>query len=195
MKTERIREIIDESLATIETLKGEIAGDIHVAAGTIASALKKGKRVYIMGNGGSAADAQHFTGELVGRFRMDRKALPVMALSTDTSILTSVSNDYGFQAVFSKQIEGFVKKGDVVVSISTSGNSPNVVGAVMVAREMGATTIGLVGHQGGKMKSLCHRLIVIPSDNTARIQEAHGLIIHIICELVEEELFGQGAVS
>jgi len=194
VKLERITEIIDESLQAIESLKADLVNDIHAAAKAIASALKKGKRVYAIGNGGSAADAQHFAGELVGRFRMDRKAMSVAALTTDTSILTSISNDYGFQAVFSKQLEGLLHKGDVVLCISTSGNSPNIVGALMVARELGAITVGLTGRDGGKMKGLCHRAVIVPNDSTPRIQEAHGLIIHILCELVEEELFGQGAV-
>ena len=190
MDAKRIENVIDKSLEAIKTLKGDVARDIHVAAKAIASALKNGKRVYALGNGGSAADAQHIACELVGRFLMDRKALPVIALSTDTSVITSISNDYGYQAVFSKQLEGVVRKGDVVLGISTSGNSPNIVGALMVARELGATTIGLLGHGGGKMKNLCHRSIVVPCDSTPRIQEAHGVVIHIICEIVEEALFG-----
>lgn len=191
MDATQIEQAIDESLAAINTLKGNITHDIQVAAKTVASALKSGKRVYTLGNGGSAADAQHFACELMGRFLMDRKALPVVALSTDTSVITSISNDYGYQAVFSKQIEGLVRKGDVVLSISTSGNSPNIIGALMLARELGATTIGLLGRDGGKMKDLCHRCIVVPCKSTPRIQEAHGVVIHIICELVEEALFGR----
>jgi len=187
----RIEKTIDKSLATIKALKGDVAHDIQVAAKAIASALKNGKRVYALGNGGSAADAQHLAGELVGRFLMDRKALPVIALSTDTSVITSIANDYGYQAVFSKQLEGLVRKGDVVLGISTSGNSPNIIGALMVARELGATTIGLLGRDGGKMKSLCHRCVIVPCDSTPRTQEAHGVVIHIICELVEEALFGR----
>ena len=188
----RIEAIIDESLAAIASLKGDATGDILASARTIAGALKDGKRVYAIGNGGSAADAQHFAGELVGRFRMDRKALPVFALTTDTSVITSIGNDYGYQAVFSKQLEGMVQPGDVVLCMSTSGNSPNVLGALMVARELGATTVGLSGREGGKMKNLCHRLIVVPQESTPRIQEAHGLVIHILCELIEEDLFGPG---
>ena len=191
MDAKRIEKIIGKSLAAIKALKGDVARDIHVAAKAIASALKNGKRVYALGNGGSAADAQHLAGELVGRFLMDRKALPVIALSTDTSVITSIANDYGYQAVFSKQLEGLVRKGDVVLGISTSGNSPNIIGALMVARELGATTIGLLGRDGGKMKSLCHRYVIVPCDSTPRIQEAHGVVIHIICELVEEALFGR----
>ena len=188
----RIEAIIDESLAALASLKGDATDDIIASARTIAGALKDGKRVYAIGNGGSAADAQHFAGELVGRFRMDRKALPVFALTTDTSVLTSIGNDYGYQAVFSKQLEGMIQPGDVVLCMSTSGNSPNVLGALMVARELGAVTVGLSGREGGKMKNLCHRLIVVPQQSTPRIQEAHGLVIHILCELIEEDLFGPG---
>jgi len=196
VNVKRIEKTIDKSLAAIKALKGDVARDIQVAAKAIASALKNGKRVYALGNGGSAADAQHLAGELVGRFLMDRKALPVIALSTDTSVITSIANDYGYQAVFSKQLEGLVRKGDVVLGISTSGNSPNIIGALMVARELGATTIGLLGRDGGKMKGLCHRCVIVPGDSTPRVQEAHGVVIHIICELVEEALFARsGAVT
>ena len=189
MSEERIKAILDEAIETLRAVGAPNVKAIRLAADAITKALRKDRRVYVLGNGGSAADAQHFAAELVGRFRMDRKALPVTALTTDTSVLTSISNDYGYQSVFSKQVEGFVRRGDVVFCISTSGNSPNVVAAMMIARELGAATIGLSGRDGGKMKSLCDILINIPSESTARIQEAHGVVIHAICELVEGEIF------
>ena len=191
MSEQRIEAIIDEALGAVRSVKTKNVKDIWSAACAITHALRNDHRVYIMGNGGSAADAQHMATELVGRFRIDRKALPVMSFTTDTSVLTSLSNDYGFQAVFSKQVEGFVRKGDVVICISTSGNSPNVVGALMVARELGAVVIGLTGRDGGKMSTLCDHLIAVGADSTARIQEGHAVIIHVLCELVESDIFGQ----
>ncbi|MFH0963258.1 MAG: D-sedoheptulose 7-phosphate isomerase [Planctomycetota bacterium] len=189
MSEERIQAIVNEAVEVLRAIDAAQVKAIRSAADAIVKALRRDRRVYILGNGGSAADAQHFAAELVGRFRMDRKALPVTALTTDTSILTSIGNDYGYQCIFSKQVEGFVHRGDVVVCISTSGNSPNVVAAMMIARELGATTIGLAGHDGGKMKSLCDVLVSVPAESTARAQEAHGVVIHAICELVEGEIF------
>ena len=138
-----------------------------------------------MGNGGSAADAQHIAGELVGRFKKERKAIPAISLSTDTSILTAIGNDYGFEKVFERQIEALGNKGDVVIGISTSGNSENVYRAMKLAKKMGLTTIGLLGNDGGKIKNLSDIALVVPSKNTPRIQETHITIGHIICEGVE----------
>ena len=154
----------------------------------IITALNAGNTVYFMGNGGSAADSQHLAAEFVGRFRKERGGLPAVALTTDTSILTAVGNDYGFDNIFARQIEALVKAGDVVVGLSTSGNSANVVRALEAAAQRRAHTIGLTGQSGGIMASVCDICLKVPSEITARIQEAHILIGHIICELVDEEV-------
>lgn len=155
----------------------------------LVEAFKRSGKLLVMGNGGSAADAQHFAAEIVGRFKMERKALPAIALSTDTSILTAIGNDYGYDAVFRRQIEALACSGDVVVGISTSGNSPNVLNALELARERGCCTIGLLGKDGGSIKDMCDLALVVPSSDTPRIQEGHITIIHIVCDLVEKALF------
>jgi D-sedoheptulose 7-phosphate isomerase len=153
--------------------------------------LKKGNKIMFAGNGGSAADAQHLAGELINRFGFERPGLAAIAITTDTSILTSISNDYGFDMLFARQVEGIGKKGDVLVSLSTSGNSVNILEGIKEAKKAGIINIGLTGKSGGKMKSLCDIIIKVPSDDTPRIQEAHILIGHIICASVENTLFGK----
>lgn len=157
----------------------------------IAAALKKGNKVLLCGNGGSAADAQHIAAELIGRFEAERLALPAIALSTDTSALTAIGNDYGFENVFSRQVEGLARSGDVLVCISTSGNSPNILAAAMKARETGCLTVGLTGAGGKKLASVCDEAILIPSTRTARIQEGHIAVGHIWCQMVDEA-FSEG---
>ncbi|ODS31620.1 MAG: phosphoheptose isomerase [Candidatus Scalindua rubra] len=142
-----------------------------------------------MGNGGSAADAQHISGELVGRFKKDRKSLPVLALTTDTSVLTAIANDYGYDLCFEKQIEAFVKNGDVVFGLSTSGNSTNIVNAVILAKKKGAKTIGFTGKDGGTLKDFVDICLKVPSSETPRIQECHITVGHILCSILEKELF------
>jgi D-sedoheptulose 7-phosphate isomerase len=142
-----------------------------------------------MGNGGSAADAQHFVAEMVGRFKMERRGLPAVALSTDTSILTAIGNDYGFEKVFRRQIEALAVPEDVVIGISTSGNSPNVLQALELAREMGCRTVGLLGKDGGTIKNVCDLALIVPTNDTPRVQEGHITIIHIVCDLLEKTLF------
>ncbi len=164
--------------------------DVAKAAELIIDAYKQHKKVLICGNGGSAADAQHMAGELVGRFKMERQALGAIALTTDTSILTAIGNDYGFDDIFSRQVEALTSSGDIVIGISTSGNSPNVLKAIAMAKEKSAVTIGLTGGNGGKLNDVTDVCIVVPSSNTPRIQESHITIIHIICLLVEQTLFG-----
>jgi len=181
----RAAEIVAESLAVKQAMGKEHFDILAQIARVMAAALKKHRRVYVMGNGGSAADAQHMAGELVGRFRAERKGLPAVSLATDTSVLTALANDFGFQSVFAKQIEALVVAGDIVVGISTSGNSANVIGGLAVARELDAVTVGLSGMTGGKMKKLCDLFYAAPSTDTPRIQECHNVAIHIICELVE----------
>lgn len=155
----------------------------------MSNAFTSGKKVLIMGNGGSAADSQHFAAEIVGRFKLERAALPAIALSTDTSILTAIGNDYGFDAVFSRQIEALAASGDIVIGLSTSGNSPNVFKALELAKERGCRTIGLLGRDGGSIKNICDVALVVPTNDTPRVQEAHITIIHIVCDLVERGLF------
>jgi len=186
----RIERIIRETAALHEALVGS-AGAIESVARLIIKALGAGRSLYVMGNGGSAADAQHLAGELVGRFEKERRPLPCLALTTDTSVLTAVTNDYGAEQVFIKQVQAFAREGDVVMGISTSGNSANINRALEEARRIGAVTVGLSGRAGGKMAALCDAVVCVPADHTPRIQEAHQTIIHIICHLVESELFGK----
>ena len=153
--------------------------------------FKSGGKLMVMGNGGSAADSQHFAAEIVSRFRMERPGLPAIALSTDTSILTAIGNDYGFDFVFRRQVEALAMPGDMVVGISTSGNSTNVNMALGLAREKGCRTIALLGRDGGSIRGLCDLALVVPSDDTPRIQEGHISIIHIVCDLVEKAMFGE----
>ncbi len=154
-------------------------------------AYREQRKLLVAGNGGSAADAQHFAGELVSRFYFDRPALAAIALTTDTSILTAIGNDYGYDDIFSRQLQAHGQSGDVFIAISTSGNSPNVIKAIVQAKALGVTVIGLTGQSGGAMKSLCDICFCVPSDSTPRIQEAHLLIEHSLCACIEEELFGQ----
>ena len=154
-------------------------------------AYKAGKKLMIAGNGGSAADAQHIAGELVSRFYYDRPALASIALTTDTSILTAIGNDYGYENLFSRQIEGNGVEGDVFLAISTSGNSKNILKAIEVARQKGIFVIGMTGESGGKMRELCDVCLCVPSNETPRIQESHIVIGHILCSFIEREIFPQ----
>ncbi|MEW6096197.1 MAG: D-sedoheptulose 7-phosphate isomerase [bacterium] len=179
---ERVKTQLNDSAQT--KLKLDVRQIVSVAQ-LIIEAYQKGGKVLIMGNGGSAADAQHIAAELVGRFKKERKALPAIALTTDTSILTAIGNDYGFDEIFRRQVEALAQPNDVVIGISTSGNSHNVLLAIEKANEIGAKTIGLSGKGGGKLAQSALLCLVIPSDDTPRIQEAHITIGHIICDLVE----------
>lgn len=180
---------IEESINLKGYLSSEAQNLIKISQQLI-RALKNGNKILLCGNGGSAADAQHIAAELAGRFNYDRDSLPAIALTTNTSSLTAIANDYGYEAVFAKQVQGLAKKGDVVIAISTGGNSPNVVLAIEEAKKKEAITIGFVGKQGGKLKELVDYIIHVPSNNTPRIQETHIFVGHIICSLVEEYLFG-----
>jgi D-sedoheptulose 7-phosphate isomerase len=165
---------------------------IQEVSKVVIEAYKKGNKTLIAGNGGSAADAQHIAGEFVSKFYFDRPGLASIALTTDTSILTAIGNDYGYEKLFSRQVQANGVKGDVFIGISTSGNSKNIIKALEECKEKGITTIGLTGQSGGKMKELCDYCICVPSNETPRIQESHILIGHIICAVVEEEIFGKG---
>lgn len=151
-----------------------------------------GKKTLLAGNGGSAADAQHIAAELVGRYGFDRPSIPSVALTTDTSNLTAIGNDYGYDKVFSRQMEGMGSEGDLFIGISTSGNSENIVNAIHAAKAKGVTTVALVGRDGGEMARISDYAIIVPSNATPRIQESHILIGHMICDIIEKELFGDG---
>jgi D-sedoheptulose 7-phosphate isomerase len=180
-----ITQEIQESIAVKEQLARGSAEGIAEAAGVILTRLQAGGKLIALGNGGSAADAQHIAAEFVGRYRVDRKALAAIALTTDSSALTAIGNDFGFDKVFSRQLEAIGEGGDVVLAISTSGNSPNVLRALESAKKLGMVTIGLSGKSGGKMRGLTDICLCVPSDCTPRIQEAHTLIIHILSGIVE----------
>ena len=182
---------LEESAQVKLAIAKSQVGEIESIARLIIAAYKRGGKVVLFGNGGSAADAQHIACELVGRFKLDRQALAAIALTTDTSILTAVANDCGYEMVFSRQVEALVDKKDVVIGISTSGDSPNVIEAIKVAKTKGAKTIGLTGGNGGRLAQVVDLALIVPSDSTPRIQEAHITIGHIVCELVEKELFGR----
>ena len=156
---------------------------------------KNRKKILIAGNGGSAADAQHFAAELVGRYGFDRPSLPALALTTDTSNLTAIGNDYGYDFVFSRQLEGMAEEGDLFIGISTSGNSENILNAFKSAKQKGVITVALSGRDGGKMAEVADYTLIVPSDATPRIQESHLLIEHMICDAIEKEMFGEGVGS
>ncbi|MBI2851735.1 MAG: D-sedoheptulose 7-phosphate isomerase [Chloroflexi bacterium] len=189
-RREEISRRLEESARVKQALAGSQAGEIERMVELVVGTYRSGGKVIIFGNGGSAADAQHIAGELVGRFKLERRAFPAIALNSNTSIITALANDYGYETVFSRQIEALASEKDVVVGISTSGNSPNVINALKAARNKGATTIGLTGGDGGRMVEVCDLCLIVPSQSTPRIQEAHITIGHIICELVERELAG-----
>jgi D-sedoheptulose 7-phosphate isomerase len=187
--TSRISAIVADSLEVKRRFFDAHAADVERAAQMIAAAFKANGKLLVFGNGGSAADAQHVAGELVNRFLQERKALPAIALTTDGGVLTCIGNDTGFENIFARQIEALGTKGDACIAISTSGASKNVVAACEQARQQGITVIGLLGRDGGKVAALCDLALIVPSDDTQRIQETHNLIGHIICELIEADLF------
>jgi len=168
----------------------ELIKKIDEITRVIVNAYKENKKVILFGNGGSAADAQHIAGELVGKFYLERKALAAIALTTNTSELTAIANDYSFNRVFARQVEALVNPGDIVIGITTSGNSLNVIEGIKEAKLRGAVTIGFTGASGGKLKENVDYLLAVPSEDTPHIQESHIMIGHIICYLVEKELFG-----
>ena len=188
---EKIKNIIQASIDVKQQVlqNEELLTTIEKVVEAVTSSLKNGGRIYFCGNGGSAADAQHLAAEFSGRFYTDRKALPAEALHCNTSYLTAVANDYSYDVVYARLIDGIGNKGDVLVGLSTSGNSGNIVKAFEVAKQKGITTVGFTGLSGGTMKSLSDYLINVPSTDTPRIQESHILIGHIICQLVEENYF------
>ena len=192
MHHQKISSIINESIKVKQTLIGDahLIAQIDTVVKVITTAFQNGNSVYFAGNGGSAADAQHLAAEFSGRFYKDRKALPSEALHCNTSYLTAVANDYSYEVIYARLIEGITKPGDVLVGISTSGNSGNIVKAFEMAKTKQVVTIGFTGDKGGKMKEISDYLINVPSNDTPRIKESHILVGHIICELVESNIFG-----
>ena len=189
MNREQLLSVVEQSATLKRAFFASEADAVLEAGHLLAQALRDGHKVLVFGNGGSAADAQHFAAELVNRFVDDRPALAALALTTDTSILTSIANDADYGAVFSRQIEALGAEGDVAVAISTSGNSPNVLKAVEVAREKALKTIGLAGRDGGKLGASVDLCLTVNHPETARIQEVHGMLIHFFCQMIEDELF------
>lgn len=179
---------IRESLAVKQAVLDSMTDDISTAADWMAAALRGGNKLLFFGNGGSAADSQHMAAEFIGRFEKERRALPAIALTTDTSILTALSNDYSTSVVFARQIEALGQPGDLAIAYSTSGNSPNVIAGIRAARARGLRVIGFTGETGGEMAELCDLALRVPSSRTSRIQEAHITISHALCEVVEADL-------
>jgi len=187
---EAIRQAVNESIELKKSFFLQNESLIARVAEQICSALQNGNKILFYGNGGSAADAQHLAAELVGRFGRERHPLPAIALTTDTSILTAIGNDYGFERIFARQMRALGKSGDIAVAISTSGNSPNVIAATEVAGEMGLITVGLTGGDGGRLADKVRYHLNVPHNSTARVQEVHIMIGHILCQLVEENMKG-----
>ncbi len=193
MKNYIINQINDSAATKKAIVENEALVNLLVeVAKACVEVYRNGKKILIAGNGGSAADAQHFAAELVGRYGFDRPSLPSIALTTDSSNLTAIGNDYGYEYVFSRQLEGLAQEGDLFIGISTSGNSQNVINAFISAAERGVTTVALVGRDGGKMASMADYAIIVPSNATPRIQESHLLIEHMLCDIIEKEIFGGG---
>jgi len=180
------KEFVDH-IDTAKSSMDKLSKNIEIAAKICIKALKNNGKILIFGNGGSAADAQHIAAELVGRYKTKRKGLPAISLTTDSSIVTSISNDFGFENVFLRQIEAIANKGDVVIGISTGGTSKNVIDALKLAKTVGCEVIGLSGKDGGEMNNACNINIIVPSNDTPRIQEMHILIGHTICHLIDLE--------
>lgn len=183
-----IFETLSQHIEVFKKIIAEGIENIEECAGLIFETFQKGGKVLICGNGGSAADAQHIAAEFVGRFESERVALPSIALTTDTSLLTALANDYDFERIYSRQVEALAKKGDLIIAISTSGNSPNVIAAVMKARQIGCKILSMTGAKGKKLAALSDKVLVIPSERTARIQEAHITIAHIWCEIIDQKI-------
>ena len=187
----QISDILNDSFNNLQKIINDkgLTAEIEIVTTKIIQAFKDGNKLLLCGNGGSASDAQHIAAELSGRFIKERKPLYAEALHVNSSYMTAVSNDYGFESTYSRMLEAIGKKGDVLIALSTSGNSENVINAVKMANSLGMLSVGMTGAMGGKIKDLCQHNIIIPSSNTARIQEAHILVGHIFCQIIEEQLF------
>ena len=187
-----IKAHLEDSIRTKQKIVETMLPEVEKAAQICVNTYKAGKKMLIAGNGGSAADAQHVAGELMNYFRFNRHPLPSVSLSTDTSVITAISNDSHYKYVFAKQLRALGNKGDLFIAISTSGNSENIIEAITAAREKGVTVLGFTGQSGGKMATLCDHIIKIPSTDVAKIQESHMCLLHIICELIERAMFPEG---
>ena len=185
--TNAVTRAIDAHLELVQSIRS-LSPQVEDLGAVLSNALHRGRKILLIGNGGSAADAQHIAAEIVGRFEIERDGLPALALTTDSSTMTSIANDYGFESIFSRQVEALGHKGDALIAISTSGQSVNIIKAVETAKKKGLTTVGLLGKTGGQLADLVEYPLIIPSDNTARIQEVHILIGHILCQLIEESV-------
>jgi len=183
-----VSDSIRDSIRVKETLLKTMPPLIAKIANLISESIASGGKLILFGNGGSAGDAQHIAAELLGRFELERPAFPAIALTTNSSTLTAIANDYGYDQIFSRQIQGLATAGDVVIGISTSGNSPNVLEAIRIAKEKGVTTIGMTGEKGGQLALECTHCFKVPSSRTARIQESHIMIGHLLCLLIEKNL-------
>jgi D-sedoheptulose 7-phosphate isomerase len=183
----KISKLIEESIMPILKCK-EISNEINQVKDIILDALKNKNKIILFGNGGSAADSQHMAAEFIGRFLVDRQSIPAISLTTDTSILTAVGNDFGFENIFSRQCESLVSKGDIIIAISTSGNSSNVINGIKTAKEKGGIIISLTGNNGGKLNNISDKILKVPTEHIPHIQECHRVIIHILCDLIEKEL-------
>jgi len=191
---ERVRDLFDASIATLQGVRDDLVPSISAAASRMIRALLSDRKILACGNGGSAADAQHFSAELLNRFERERPALPGIALTTDTSTLTSIANDYSYEEIFSKQVRALGQAGDVLLALSTSGNSPNVLRAIEAAHERGLVVVAMSGRDGGKINGLLSGEdvhVCVRASSTARIQEVHGLAIHCLCDLIDQQLLGQ----
>lgn len=176
---------LEDHLESLKTLLETKLDQIQATGNLICQTLEAGNKILLCGNGGSAADAQHIAAELVGRYEQDRRSWPAIALTTDTSALTALSNDFGYEQVFARQVEGLAQKGDLLIAISTSGKSTSIIRAVEKAKEVGCRTLGLSGGDGGDLTGICDETLIVPSDRTSRIQEAHITIAHLWCEMVD----------
>ena len=185
-----IKQILEEKvdlLAQLET--GSYLKELELVGLKMIETLNNGGKIILAGNGGSAADAQHFAGEIVGRFTMERNSLPAMSLCVDPSVVTCIANDYGYEEVFARQIDGMGNAGDLFVGISTSGNSENIIRAINTCKKKKIATVGLLGKNGGKLQGLCDYSLTVPSNSTPRIQEVHTLSVHLLCEMIEKGIF------
>jgi len=183
-----IQEEAQELIKTLQWTADNLAAPLNELAARVVKCLKAGGKIILMGNGGSAGDAQHIAAEFVGRYKKERRSYPALALNTNTSTITAVGNDYGYDVTFSRQVEGFAKEGDIVIGISTSGNSPNVYKAMEMARQKGCFTAAFLGKDGGTIKDIVDLPLVVKTNNTPRVQECHIFLGHTLCELVEKEL-------
>lgn len=181
-----IKSEFESHLETIKDVIEKLQDDVVEASDMVVQTLKEGNKILLFGNGGSAADAQHIAAELTGRYKTERRGLPGIALTTDTSALTAIGNDYGYDRVFDRQVESLANRGDLLIGISTSGNSKNVINAFKVGREIGCKIVGFSGRDGGEMNEWCDKNLVVPSNNTPRIQEMHILIGHTICQCIDD---------